>query len=66
MTLREAESATDIAEGWHILRPNGEMVVSSHRRYEKAPVCRIAIDATTQRVTNTSTGPVQAGDWPTL
>jgi len=66
MTIEEIETATQVFQGWEILRHDGTLILSAHPHYSGSAVCRIAIDPTTHRAESKSVGPVQQGDWPTL
>jgi hypothetical protein len=65
-TVNQIEHAAATVEGWQVLRDDGVLVISAHSYRDKGPVCRVAIDPSTQRATSKSIGPLQRGDWPTL
>lgn len=66
MTVKEIEDATRLFEGWHLLRDDGVLVISSRPHYSNSPVCRVAIDPVTKRARSKSVGALQDGDWPTM
>ena len=66
MTVDQIEDAATTFQGWQVLRDDGVLVISTRSYHDRNPVCRVAIDPSTNRATSKSIGPLQRADGPTL